>query len=231
MNKFMIILSVWGFIVSGVLAEDTRDTVRDEILKSVDAVEEARQDAVNELAQTVKDVEDARGKREGEPESEETPQTKAVESQAIAEIKQSTESLVKTKIKAKKAIVKAVAEVEKVQTENGTETEIETAKMHAVKTMAKAVSSVEVAKAETAKVIIEETGKVELSKIEEEPKPVHKESAVIVVKKVAVVETAHSTTMVETVKVLQLSDINEITPQKNTIRSSYPTEFLRFDPK
>ncbi len=227
----MIILSAWSFILSGITAEDARDLIRDEILQSVDAVEQARQDAIHELTQTVKAVEDARAKREGEPESEETSQTKAVESQAIAEIKQSTESLVKTKIKAKEDIVKAVAEVEKVQREKGTEAEIETAKMHAVKTMTKAVSSVEVAKAETAKVIIEETGKVELSKIEAEPKPVRKESVVIVVKEVAVVKTAHSATMVETVKVLQLSDINEITPQKNTIRSSYPTEFLRFDSK
>ncbi len=231
MNRIMIVLSAWGFIVSGILAENTRDAVQAEILKSVNAVEQARQDAVNELTQTLKAVEDARGKREGEPESEETPQTKAVESQAIAEIKQSAESFEKTKIKAKEAIAKAVEKVEKVQTENGTEAEIETAKMHAVQTMAKAVSSVEVAKAETAKVIIEETGKVELSKIEAEPKPVQQESAVIVVKKVAVIETAHSTTMVETVKVLQLSDINEIAPRKNTIKSSYPTEFLIFDPK
>jgi len=231
MNKFMIVLSAWGFIVSGVVAENARDAAQEEILKSVDAVEQARQDAVNELAQTVKDVEDARARREGEPQSEETPQTKAVESQAIAEIKQSAESLAKTKIKAKEAIAKAVAEVEKVQTENGTEAEIETAKMHAVQTMAKAVSSVEIAKAETAKVMIEETGKVELSKIEAEPKPIHHESAVIVVKKVTVVETENTTAVVETVKVLQLSNVNEVTPQKNTIRSSYPTEFLRFDTK
>jgi hypothetical protein len=231
MNKFMIILSVWGLIVSGIVAEDARDAVRDEILKSVDAVEQARQDAINELRETVRDVECARAMREGEQNIEETSQIKVVESQAIAEIKHSTELLEKMKIKAKETIAKAVAEVKKVQIENGTVAEVETAKRNAVQTIAEAVSSVEVTKAETAKVIIEETGKVELSKIEAEPKPIHNESAVIVVKKVSVVESSNERITIETVKVLKLSDVNEMSSQKDKIKSSYPTKFIRFNAK
>ncbi len=228
MKKIAVILSTWGFIILGVVADDARDAVRNEILKSVNVVEQARQDAVNELAETVKDVEDARAKREGEPQSEETPQIKAVKAQAITEIEQSTKVLDKTKITAKESIAKAVAEVGKAETEKATLTEIETAKMNAVKTMAKAVSSVEVAKAKTVKVIIEETGKVEISKTKTESKPIANEPVVVAVKKIAVVERVNAGSKVEIVKV---SEVSEMIPPKAKIKSSYPTTFIKYDAK
>ena len=225
MNKFMMILSVLVFSFSGLIAEDTRDAVQEEILKSIDAVEQARQDAVNELRETVRDVESARAMREGEQRAVETIQTKAVESQAVNKIEKSTALVEKAKINAKESIVKAVSEVEKV------EVELETAKMQAIQSIAKAVSSVEVAKAKAAKVIIEETGKVELSKMQPEQKPMDEASAPTVAKNITVVEVSRTVTIVELEKVLESSDEDEISPKKNKIKSSYPTQFIRFPAK
>jgi len=216
MNKFMMIISVLVFALSGLVAEDTRDAVREEILKSIDAVEQARQDAVNELRETVRDVESARAMREGEQRTEETIQTKVAESQAAGKIEKSTALAEKAKIDAKKSIVNAVSEVEKI------EAELETAKMQAIQSIAKAVSSVEVAKAKAAKVIIEETGKVELSKMQPAPTPA---------KNISVVEVTRSVTIVELGKVVKSSDEDEITPEKDKIKSSYPAKLIRFPGK
>ena len=228
MNKFMIILSVSVFTFSWLVAEDTRDTVRDEILKSVIAVEQARQDAVNELRETVKDVESARAMREGEQNSEETSQTKVVKSQAVSEIEQSNALVETAKINAKESIAKAVSEVEKVKAEKGTVAEVETAKMQAIQSIAKAVSSVEVAKAKAAKVIIEETGKVELSKMQPEHKSMDEVAATTTAKNISVVEVTRTVTIVELGKVLKSSDEDETSPEKDKIKSSYPTKFIRF---
>ncbi len=225
MNKFMMILSVLVFVFSQAVAEDTRDTVREEILQSIDAVEQARQDAVNELRETVRDVESARAMREGEQRTEETIQTKAVESQAVSKIEKTTALVEKAKINAKESIVKAVSEVEKV------EVELETAKMQAIQSIAKAVSSVEVAKAKAAKVIIEETGKVELSKMQPVHKPVDEASEITGVKNISVVEVSRIVTTVKLGEVLEPSDENEISPQKNKIKSSYPIKLIRFPAK
>ena len=224
MNKFMIILSVSVFAFSQVVAEDTRDAVREEILKSVVAVEQARQDAVNELRETVRDVEAARAMREGEQKTEETIQTQTVESQAVSKIEKSTALVEKAKINAKKSIVKAVSEVEKVKVEKGTAAEVETAKIQAIQSIAKAVSSVEVAKAKAAKVIIEETGKVELSKMQTEHKPMDEVAAPTVAKNITVVEVTRTVTIVKLGEVLKSSD-------ENKIKSSYPTKFIRFHAK
>jgi hypothetical protein len=224
MNKFMIILSLLVFAFSQVVAEDTRDAVREEILKSIVAVEQARQDAVNELRETVRDVEAARAMREGEQKTEETIQTKTVESQAVSKIEKSTALVEKAKINAKKSIVKAVSEVEKVKVEKGTAAEVETAKIQAIQSIAKAVSSVEVAKAKAAKVIIEETGKVELSKMQTEHKPMDEVAAPTVAKNITVVEVTRTVTIVELGEVLKSSD-------ENKIKSSYPTKFIRFHAK
>ncbi len=231
MNKFMMILSVWGFIFSQVVAEDTRDAVREEILKSIDTVEQVRQDAVNELKETVRGVETARAMREGEEKPKEAGQTKAVEAQAVSKIEKSTALVETAKINAKESIVKAVAEVEKVKAEKGTADEVETAKMQAIQSIAKAVSSVEVAKAKAAKVIIEETGKVELSKMQAEQKPMDEVSAPITAKNITVVEVTRTVTVVELGKVLKSSDEDEVSPKKNKIKSSYPTKFIRFHAK
>lgn len=224
MNKFMIILSLLVFALSQVVAEDTRDALREEILKSIVAVEQARQDAVNELRETVRDVEAARAMREGEQKTEETIQTKTVESQAVSKIEKSTALVEKAKINAKKSIVKAVSEVEKVKVEKGTAAEVETAKIQAIQSIAKAVSSVEVAKAKAAKVIIEETGKVELSKMQTEHKPMDEVAAPTVAKNITVVEVTRTVTIVELGEVLKSSD-------ENKIKSSYPTKFIRFHAK
>ena len=231
MNKFMMILSVWVFAFSQIVAEDTREAVREEILKSVVAVEQARQDAVNELRETVRDVESVRAMREGEQRTEETIQTKAVESQAVRKIEKSTALVEKAKIDAKESIVKAVSEVEKVKAEKGTATEVKTAKMQAIESIAKAVSSVEVAKAKAAKVIIEETGKVELSKMQPEQKPVDEVAAPIATKNISVVEVTRTVTVVELGEVLKSSEEDEVSPKKNKIKSSYPTKFIRFPAK
>ena len=231
MNKFMMIISVLVFALSGLVAEDTRNAVQEEILKSIDAVEQARQDAVNELRETVRDVESARAMREGEQRTEETIQTKAVESQAVSKIEKSTALVEKAKINAKESIVKAVAEVEKVKAEKGTVAEVETAKMNAVQSIAKAVSSVEVAKAKAAKVIIEETGKVELSKMQPAPEPMDEVAAPIPAKNITVVEVTRTVTVVELGKVLKSSDEDEISSKENKIKSSYPTQFIRYDGK
>ncbi|MEA3434734.1 MAG: hypothetical protein U9R13_09140 [Campylobacterota bacterium] len=231
MNKFMMIISVLIFTFSGLVAEDTRDTVQGEILKSIDAVEQARQDAVNELRETVRDVEAVRAMREGEQRTEETIQTKAVESQAVRKIEKSTALVEKAKTDAKESIVNAVAEVEKVKAEKGTIAEVETAKMQAVESIAKAVSSVEVAKAKAAKVVIEETGKVELSKMQPEQKPVDEVSVPPAVKNISVVEVTRIVTKVELGEVLEPSDENEMNPEKDKIKSSYPTKFIKFPAK
>jgi len=222
MNKFMMILSMLVFALSGLVAEDTRDAVREEILKSIDAVEQARQDAVSELRETVRDVESARAMREGEQRTEETIQTKVVESQAVSKIEKSTALVEKAKINAKESIVKAVAEVEKVKAEKGTATEVKTVKMQAIQSIAKAVSSVEVAKAKAAKVIIEETGKVELSKMQPAP---------TAAKNFTVVEVTRTVTVVELGEVVKSSDEDEITPEKDKIKSSYPTKLIKFPAK
>ncbi len=231
MNKFMMIISVLVFALSGLVAEDTRDAVQEEILKSIDAVEEARQDAVNELRETVRDVESARAMREGEQRTEETIQTKAVESQAVSKIEKSTALVEKAKINAKESIVKAVSEVEKVKAEKGTVAEVKTAKMQAIQSIAKAVSSVEVAKAKAAKIIIEETGKVELSKMQPAPKPMDEVARPIPAKNITVVEVTRTVTVVELGEVLKSSDEDGITPEKNKIKSSYPTRLIRFPAK
>lgn len=231
MNKFMMIISVLVFALSGLVAEDTRDAVQEEILKSIDAVEQARQDAVNELRETVRDVESARAMREGEQRTEETIQTKAVESQAVSKIEKSTALVEKAKINAKESIVKAVSEVEKVKAEKGTVAEVKTAKMQAIQSIAKAVSSVEVAKAKAAKIIIEETGKVELSKMQPAPKPMDEVARPIPAKNITVVEVTRTVTVVELGEVLKSSDEDGITPEKNKIKSSYPTRLIRFPAK
>ncbi len=222
MNKFVMILSMLVFALSGLVAEDTRDAVREEILKSIDAVEQARQDAVTELRETVRDVESVRAMREGEQRTEETIPTKAVESKAVSKIEKSTALVEKAKADAKESIEKAVAKVEKVKVEKGTAAEVETAKMQAIQSMAKAVSSVEVAKAKAAKVIIEETGKVELSKIQPAP---------TAAKNISVVEVTRTVTVVELGKVLESSDEDEINSKNNKIKLSYPTKFIRLDAK
>lgn len=231
MNKFMMIISVLVFALSGLVAEDTRNTVQEEILKSIDAVEQARQDAVNELRETVRDVESVRAMREGEQRTEETIQIKAVESQAVSKIEKSTALVEEAKIDAKESIVKAVAEVEKVKAEKGTAAEVKTVKMQAIQSIAKAVSSVEVAKAKAAKVIIEETGKVELSKMQPASKPMDEVATPIPAKNITVVEVTRTVTVVELGEVLKSSDENEISPEKNKIKSSYPTKFIRFPAK
>ncbi len=233
MNKFMMILSVLVFALSGLVAEDTRDAVREEILKSIDAVEQARQDAVNELRETVRDVESARAMREGEQRTEETIQTKVLESQAVSKIEKSTALVEKAKINAKESIEKAVSKVEKVKAEKGTVTEVETAEIQAVESIAKAVSSVEIAKAKAAKVIIEETGKVELSKMQLEQKPMDEAAALTTAKNISVVEVTRTVTVVEVGKVLKPSDKDEdeVSPKKTKIKSSYPTKLIRFNAK
>lgn len=144
MNKLMMILSVWGLMFSQLIAEDTRIAVRDEILKAFDAVEQARQDAINELRDTVKSVEDARAMRAGEQQSIEISQTKIVESQAVSNIET-------VKANAVQSIVEAVSSVE-------------IAKARAVKSIVEAVGKVELSKIHSEHKYINDTSAITVSK-------------------------------------------------------------------
>lgn len=197
MNKIIMILSVGALLFSQLYAEDTRDQVRDEILKSLNEVDKARQTTINELKETVKNIEDTRAQRGDVNQTEKSIETKIVEVKEIGNIAQSTATVEIVKINAKEKTVHAIIKVEGVESEKSTAIKIENEKALAVKEIVKAVSSVEIAKTHAARSIIRATKKVELSKTKEKYKLTDDASALKIAKNIAAVKIAKSVSAVE----------------------------------
>lgn len=197
MYKIMIILSVGALLFSQLYAEDTRDQVRDEILKSLNEVDKARQVTIDELKETVKSIEDTRAQRGDTNQSEKSIETKIVETEEIGNIAQSTATVEIAKINAKEKTVHAIIKVAHVESEKATAIKIENEKALAAKEIVKAVASVEIAKAHAARSIVEATKKVELSKTKEKYKLVDDASALKIAKNASAVQIAQSVSAVE----------------------------------
>jgi len=197
MHKSMMILFVGALLFFQLHAEDTRDQVRDEILKSLDEVDKARQVTINELRATVKSIEDARGHRGDANETEKSIETKIVESQAIATIAQSTATVEIAKINAKDKTIHAIIKVEGVESGKATPVKIENEKALAAKKIVKAIASVEIAKAIAARTIINETKKVELSKTNVQQNLSDHASTLKIAKNISAVKIARSVSAVE----------------------------------
>ena len=197
MNKNMIILPLLALTFSQIHAEDTRDQVRNEILKSFDEADQARQTTIDELQKTVKSIEDARALRDGEEQTQKSTKTKIVESKAIGNISQSAATVEIAKIQAKGKIIKAIVRVEGVESGKATPVKIENEKALAAKKIVKAIASVEIAKAKATRTIIDETKKVELSKINVQHNLSDNASALKIAKNISAVKIARSVSAVE----------------------------------
>ena len=104
MHRFMMVLSIWTLMLLQLNAEDTRDKLREEILKSFNEAEQARTQVISELGETVKSIEEARAQRTDSNFSETSTQTKIVESEEIAKIAHSVAKVEIAKVNAKENI-------------------------------------------------------------------------------------------------------------------------------
>jgi len=197
MNKNMMILAICALLSLQLHAEDTRDQVRNEILKSFDEANQARQTTINELEKTVKSIEDARSERGDINETKKSMETKIVESEALGNIAKSTAAVEIAKIHAKETMIKAIIKVESVKPKKETPQKIENEKALAAKEIAKAISSVEIVKAHAARSIINATKKVEISKTKEKYNLADDDSALKVAKNESAVQIAKSVSAVE----------------------------------
>jgi hypothetical protein len=197
MNKSIMILSVGALLFFQLHAEDARDQVRNEILKSLDEVDKARQTAIDEMQKTVKSIEDARAERGEVSQDEKTIGTKIVETQALGAIAQSAAKVEIAKINAKEKTVHAIIKIKDVESGKTTPLKIENEKALAAKKIVKAIASVEIAKAKAARTIIDETKKVELSKIDEQDNLLDNTSALKIAKNISAVKIARSVSAVE----------------------------------
>ena len=197
MNRSIMILSVGALLFFQLHAEDTRDQVRSEILKSLDEVDKARQTTIDEMKETVKSIEDARAERGDVNQTEKTTETKIVETQALGTIAQSTAKVEITKINAKEKTVHAIIKVEGVESGKATPVKIENEKALAAKKIVKAIASVEIAKAKAVRTIIDETKKVEISKTNVQQNLSGNASALKIAKNISAVKIARSVSAVE----------------------------------
>ena len=219
MNKNMIILPLLVLIFSQIHAEDTRDQVRNEILKSFDEVDQARQTTIDELQKTVKSIEDARALREGEAQTQKSIKTKIVESKAIGNISQSTATVEIAKIQAKGKIIKAIVRVETLESGKATLEKIETEKAIAAKKIVKAIATVEVVKAKAARTIIEATKQVEISKTKEKYDVLDDASALKIAKNISAVKIAKSVSAVEITEAVSKVEIAKALIDDNIVLS------------
>ncbi len=193
----MIILPLLALTFSHIHAEDTRDQVRNEILKSFGEADQARQTTIDALQKTVKSIEDARAHRDGEEQTQKSTETKIVESREIANISQSTATVEIAKIHAKGKIIKAIVRVEALESGKATPEKIETEKAIATKKIVKAIATVEIVKAKAARTIIEATKQVEISKTKEKYNILDDASALKIAKNISAVKIARSVSAVE----------------------------------
>ena len=153
MHKKVMLLPLTLLLLSSVNAEDTRDQVRNDILKSFNEAVQAREATINELNVAVQTVDNERAKR-SEDNTTNSHEVKIAETKAIATISESVADVEISKIQAKEKIVKAVLDVKENTSGVITPEEMEKEKATAVKKIAKAVSRVEVAKAKAVQNII-----------------------------------------------------------------------------
>ena len=219
MRKIIIILSVGALLLSQLQAEDTRDQVRNEILKSLDEVEKARQVAIDELRVTVKNIEDARKGSSDINQTMKSNATKIAESQALGNIAASTATVEIAKIHAKDKIIKAIVSVEGIESKNITHKKVDTKKALAVKKIVSAIATVEIAKAKAARTIIKATEKVEISKIKKKYHFIDDASALIIAKNISAVKIAKSVSAVEITKAVSNVKIAKALLDKNIVLS------------
>ncbi len=219
MNKNMIILPILVISFSQIHAEDPRDQVRNEILKSFDETDQARQTTINELQKTVKSIEDARAHRDGENRTETSTETKIVESQAIANISQSTATVEIAKIHAKGKIVKAIVRVEGMESANAAPVKIEKEKALAVKKIVKAIANVEIVKTKAARTIMEATKQVEISKTQDKYNLLDDASALKIAKNISAVKIAKSVSAVEITEAVSKVEIAKALMDENIVLS------------
>ena len=200
MHRFMIILSVWAVMLLQLNAEDARDKVREEILKSFDEANHARAQAVSELDKTVKNIEEARAQRADANLSETAAQTKIVESEEVAKIAQSVAKVEIAKVNAKEQIVLTIIKEDGRDTDKTDAVKEELKKAIATQKITKAIVSVEIAKAKAAKTIIKATQRVELAKTEVSSKQLDDASALTIAKNNSAVQIAKSVSAVEIAK-------------------------------
>lgn len=197
MHRFMMVLSVWTLMLLQLNAEDTRDKLREEILKSFNEAEQARTQVISELGETVKSIEEARAQRTDSNFSETSTQTKIVESEEIAKIAHSVAKVEIAKVNAKENIVKTIINVDGNALDKADSEKQELKKVIATHKIAKAIVSVEVAKAKAAKTIIKATKRVELAKTEVQSKHIDDASALTIAKNNSAVQIAKSVSAVE----------------------------------
>jgi len=216
MKISMMILFAGALLSFQLHAEDTRDQVRNEILKSFDEAGTARQIAIDELRETVQSIEDERAQRGDKNQSEETMETKIVKAQALGNIAQATAIVEIAKHNAKEKMVKAIIRVEGVKPEEATPLEIANENALAVEKIVKAITTVEIAKAKAAHTIMNETKKVEFSKTNNKndlsadasaQKIANNISAVKIARSVSAVEITEAVSKVEITKALLDEDV------------------------
>jgi len=192
----MMILLLLNVMLLQLNAEDTREQVRAEVLKSFNEADAARTQAVRELDETVKSIEEARAQRTDINLSETSTQTKIVESEEIANIANSVAKVEIAKVNAKEDIVKTIIKVEGSASDRS-DAEKKELKTIATQKIAKAIVSVEIAKAKAAKTIIQATKRVELAKTEVPSKHIDNASALTIAKNNSAVQIAKSVSAVE----------------------------------
>lgn len=205
MYRSIMILSVWAVMLLQLNAQDTRDQVREEILKSFDEANQERAQAVSELDETVKNIEEARAQRTDTNLSESDTQTKIVESEEIAKIAQSVAKVEIAKVSAKEQIVLTIIKEDGADSEKTDAVKQELKKAIATQKITKAIVSVEIAKAKAAKTIIKATKRVELAKTKAPSKLLDDASALTIAKNKSAVQIAKSVSAVEIAK--SVSDV------------------------
>lgn len=192
-------------------AQEDRIAVKNEIIKSVEEVDKAREEMIRELAQTISTIERERAVRGGESNTVPSGETKVMEAKAIGEIAESTAKVEIAKIQATTDIVKAIDCVAQIGS-------IDEAEASAVQSISAAVSSVEVAKADAFKTMIVSTGEVERSKNREGKQFIDDASALTVAKNVSAVKIAKAVSAVEIAKAVSAAELSRLLPHETLVK-------------
>jgi hypothetical protein len=205
---------------------------RESVIRSVEAVDRARQKTVQTLEKSVARVLAARERYPKENnatiaivDDKKGSTEKITESLAAGEIAKAVAYVEATKANAAAKITKAAASIEVARhtslAEEGRGESLEDLKEKAMEEIAQAVASVEIAKAKAAQIIIKATESVELSKSKPAKTLAHPQEALSIAKDVSAVEVARAVSAVEIAKAVSAVEITESLAH---IESSKPSD-------
>lgn len=203
---------LWMVVMIGatLYATEDREAIKQEILKSLEAVDQARHEMMRELMQTVATIEAERAAVRGDSLSGSSSETTIVEAKAVGDIAVSTAKVELSKVEASKRIHQAIDKVSKVTGEEA----LEDAKAKAVQTISDAISLVEITKVGALKEMIQATGKVEQSKLRQGKTLIDDASAITVAKNVSAVKIARAVSAVEIAKAVASVELGQMLPDE-----------------